>query len=888
MDSVTLEKIEFPAVLRVIQRYCACMLGKDRVARIVPARDLDAAVRSLKETSQMVAAIRDVALPPMAGVTDIRDALMRIKPGGGADPEDFAAVAAVLEAAGAVRKFLGGLDENLHLLRAMGEQIATFDAEVAAVRAVLESDARVRDDASHALHRLRHEIETVTKGIHDLIYGYLRNREVAKLLQDVNVTLHGDRYVLPVKSENRGRLPGVVHRASNTGATVFVEPAECVELNNKLSDLIVDERKEVHRLLTELALKIAPRAAEIVDTLGALAEVDALAAKAQYAYEFDLTCPDLTDRGGLQLFDARHPLLIEQAYQQAKGGAAATAHKVVPIDIRLGKEFDILVITGSNTGGKTVTLKTVALLAAMAQAGIHIPAQRGAKLCLFRDVFIDVGDEQSLQQSLSTFGGHVERLRMILKRADDHSLVLLDELGSGTDPDEGGAIGQAVLDELGRIGCLAMVSTHLSVLKAYALNHDRVDNASVEFNTATLSPMYRLHIGTAGQSHAITVAEKLGLPRRIIDGARGYLGEQHKQFVRAMRITGEVRRSAEEAKVEAHRAKLSAEQQQEVYEGKLSDLKELQEQFTGWLAALAEMKPGDEVFVPSAQRTGTLARMEFHRQIAVVDCDNLQIEVPLRELMPDLGQTGAREQMAAMKGQMAQQAKEAEDAARRAKDALAEQQKLLEYQKAKAAQFDRWIGSIGRMRVGTEVPIARKPGKALLVRADLPGLRAFVLIEEKEVSIPLSDLFPQAGPFAPRHQERTEGEGRREHRERHGRREGQGRPQGTPEGEKTEATRSRERHGGHEKHGTHEGQRRHEKKEDKSQPMHRRAADSKDAQAAMEILRKSKPGQKVYVVPFNKRATIVRLNLEKDTAVVLSGIFELEVPLSDLEPLREE
>ncbi|MCY2926836.1 MAG: hypothetical protein NT031_15655, partial [Planctomycetota bacterium] len=494
------------------------------------------------------------------------------------------------------------------------------------------------------------------------------------------------------------------------------------------------------------------------------------------------------------------------------------------------------------------------------------------------------GDEQSLQQSLSTFGGHVERLRMILKRADDHSLVLLDELGSGTDPDEGGAIGQAVLDELGRIGCLAMVSTHLSVLKAYALNHDRVDNASVEFNTATLSPTYRLHIGTAGQSHAITVAEKLGLPRRIVDGARGYLGEQHKQFVRAMRITGEVRRSAEEAKTEAHKARLSAEQQQEVYEGKLSDLKELQEQFTGWLAALAEMKPGDEVFVPSAQRTGTLARMEFHRQIAVVDSENLQIEVPLRELMPDLGQTGAREQMAALKGQMAQQAKEADEAARRAKDALAEQQKLLEYQKAKAGQFDRWIGSIGRMRVGTEVPIARKPGKAMLVRADLPGLRAFVMIDEKEVSIPLSDLFPQAGPFAPRHQEREEGEGHGRRREHHGRREGHGQGR-TPEGEKTGESRSRERHGGHEKH---EGHRRHEKKEDKSQPMHRRSADSKDAQAAIETLRKAAPGQKVFVVPFNKRATIVRLNLEKDTAVVQSGIFELEVPLSDLEPLAGE
>ena len=283
--------------------------------------------------------------------------------------------------------------------------MADFTREVHAIRSIIEPDGTIADSASERLAALRREIAQTSQHIHDVIYGYLRQPEVAKLLQNVTVTLHGDRYVLPVKQENRGRLEGVVHRASNTGATVFVEPAACVELNNHLADLYEDQRKEIQRLLSLLSLRISAVAEPIHLALRTLAQIDVLAAKAQYAYQFDMTCPEVTERGPLVFNQARHPLLIEQAArQEADNVPPERRHKVVPIDVRLGQDFDLLVVTGSNTGGKTVALKTVALLAIMAQCGMHIPVQRGAVMPVFRNVFIDVGDEQSLQQSLSTFG----------------------------------------------------------------------------------------------------------------------------------------------------------------------------------------------------------------------------------------------------------------------------------------------------------------------------------------------------------------------------------------------------------------------------------------------------------------------------------------------------
>jgi DNA mismatch repair protein MutS2 len=848
VDSFTLSKIEFDAVRRILSQLCACSPGRQLALRIGPSRSPDVIQRWQRQVSQMLYALRDHGLPPFGGLTDISGALERAMPSGGASAEDFAAIAAALDAAGAVKNHLVALPEQFDELIPLAEPIGDFASEIEAIRRIVGDDGEVRDEASPRLASIRREIESTSRRIHEVIYGYLRQSDVVKLLQNVTVTMHGDRYVLPVKMENRGRLPGVVHRASASGATVFVEPNASVELNNHLADLRDDERMEIQRLLNQLAVRIGGRGDDIRATMRELAQIDLLSAKAQYSYRFDMVAPEVHEHGPLELRQARHPLLVDQQWRLEKQGAEPDQqHPVVPIDIRLGEDFDLLVVTGSNTGGKTVALKTLALLVVMAQSGMHIPAGRSSRLPVFRDVFIDIGDEQSLEQSLSTFGAHVKRINYILRKLDRNSLVLLDELGSGTDPDEGGAIGQAVLDHLRSIGCVGMITTHLSVLKAYAVNHERVDNASVEFDTATMKPTYRLLIGTPGESHAIAVAKRLGLPKAVVHSARQHLSGQHKQFRRAIRATGAARQQAETARSEAQAARVAADIQTEALQSRMGDLQKLQEEFNTWLARLPEMKSGDEIYVPSLNKTGTLGRLELHRQRALVNVGSMQVEVPLSDLMPDLGQKQVRDQLANLRRQILEQARAAEADRAEAQRLHDEFARSLAHQKQRARQFDQWLASIARVKVGDEVPIARKPGRGKVLAVDLPGLKAKVATSAGEMDLSIQDLFPQTGPFAP-HAEAS--------RPKRSARKGRGKAE--------------------------------QEQADKDRPLPRRSPKSKAAKRSHEQLLAAQPGEAVYVIPFRKRATLVRLRPDKGAAVVQSGAFEMELPLADIEPVGDK
>ncbi len=898
MDSFTLDKVEFDEVRRILSGFCSCSLGRQLALRITPSRNPEIIRRWLDQTTQMVRALRDTGLPPLAGAADVGGALHRTTPGGGATGEDFAAVASTLEAAENVRGFLVKLPEDLTLLLEFTEGLPDFAREIEAIRRVVGPDGAILDDASPRLFQTRREIETVTQRIHDVMYSYARRPEVGKLLQNPTVTLHGDRFVLPVKSENRGRLPGVVHRASNTGATVFVEPEASVELNNRLNDLYGDERLEIQRLLSELALRVHARSEDIAKALRTLAQVDMLSAKAQYAYQFDMTCPEVHEHGPLQFDDARHPLLVDQVWRQEKQGVPPDKrHTVVPISVRLGQDFDLLVITGSNTGGKTVALKTVALLVLMAQAGMHIPVRRGARMPTFGDVLIDIGDEQSLEQSLSTFGGHIKRIRYILQKADKASLVLLDELGSGTDPDEGGAIGQAVLDELRQTGCVGMITTHLSILKAYAFNHERVDNASVEFDTVTLSPTYHLRLGTPGESHAITVAQKLGMPKRIMSMARRHLSEQGKQFAKAIQATTQARESAEVARRDARDAQLAATTEQEAYQAKLADVQRLQEEFEHWLATLPELTEGDEVFVPSLQKAGRLIRLELHRQVALVAADAVQVEVPLRDLMPDLGQQEVRRQIADLRRQITEQSRQAQTARVEAQRLQQEFHQSIERQKAQAKQFDRWLGHIGRVKVGDEVPIAVKPGHGIVVELDFKALTAVVRTGDgKDEKLSIQDLFPQTGPFAHIPREAHEGAQR-------GHGKGKGRPGAPHHGRTPEQAHRGEHapqgeHGPKGEHAPHQGKGRHAPGEgtgghgpredkQKDRPVPHRHPNSRSARENRDALLALQPGQPVFVVPFNQQATLIRFADDKSQATVQAGIFEMRVSVADLELVKD-
>jgi len=874
VDSFTFSKVEFNEVRRIVGEFCSCALGKALASRLNPSRNPETINHWLRQVTQMVEAIRDISLPPLAGLADIREQLAKAVPSGGAGGEDFATIASALTGAGNLRAWLDKLPEKFDTLHALADEVKRFDGEIKAINDVVAPDGSILDQASERLSRIRLEIDSTGRKIHDVIYGYLQDAQVARLLQNATVTLHGDRYVLPVKAENRGRLPGVVHRASNTGATVFVEPNASVELNNHLADLYVDERREVERLLNMLAIRLHGRTEEMAATMRACGQADLIGAKAQYAYQFDFTCPEVAERAALQFSGARHPLLLDQAHRrQRQGLPPEKRHAVVPIDVRLGSDFDILVITGSNTGGKTVALKTVALLVLMAQSGMHIPARRGATMPIFRQVLIDVGDEQSLQQSLSTFGAHIKRIRHIVSKAGASSLVLLDELGSGTDPDEGGAMGQAILDELLEIGCAAMVTTHLSVLKAYAFNHERVDNASVEFDTKTMSPTYHLLIGTPGESHVISVAKRLGLSKRVVAAARRHLDTTGRQFRRAIRATGQARQVAEEARAQAQQAELAAKAQQETFESKLADLHRLQGEFEAWLASLGELRPGDEVMVPSLQKPGRLVRLELHRQVALVEADGVQVEVPLKQLMPDLGQQAVREQIAKLRRQILDQAGQTESIRAEAEHARQEYHRSIQQQKQRARRFDTWLGAIGRVKAGDEVPIARKPGKGVLKQVDLLRLRATVETSEGEMTLSIQEIFPQTGPWAPRH-----------HDERHGGEDSRRPRRRGQKGDDRSAQRGRQGHGDPRRQGAPaRGERTRE--EPPNRPMDRAATNGRAAEAKIKALMALEPGQQVYVVPFHKRATLIRVQADKHLAVVQSGIFEMEIPLIDLEPL---
>ena len=834
MDSFTLEKIEFEAIRELLAGFCATSPGKYRARCIAPSDSAPVVGAWLEQTSQMVRAIRDRGRLPFAGVCDISDAVGRATPGGGASGEDYAVIASALRGAACLGEHLRTLPEELDALARLAAGIEDFHHEADAIERVVAPDGSIRDDASEKLKRIRRETDETSRRIHDVMQNFVRRPEVARLLQNTNVTVHGDRYVLAVKAENRGRVKGVVHRASNTGATVFVEPSASVELNNQLACLADDERKEIQRLLGELAFLIVAGAEGIGATMDTVTRVDVISAKAQYALKYDMIRPEVSEGGPLEINRARHPLLVDQAPRdRGAKSASRQLEAVVPIDIRLGGDFDLLVITGSNTGGKTVTLKTTALMVVMAQCGMHIPARRGATIPVMADVLIDIGDEQSLEQSLSTFGAHIKRIRYILETARAGTLVLLDELGAGTDPDEGGAIGQAILDELRGSGCLAMATTHLSVLKAYAYNRDRVDNASVEFDVATLSPTYELRIGTPGESHAITVAHHLGLPAAVVSAARKYFGSRGKQFRKAIQATGQARLQAEAARSEAQTAHVEALNRIDDYEARIADVKDLRGRFLTWLATLDEMKPGDRIFIPSLKRKCTLVRMELHRQVVLVEAGQMQMEVPISELMPDLGQSGLRKEVDELRKQLAGQGEQVRRETRIVQDTRRECDSRLRELTEAREQFDRWAKQIANAKTGRIIPIARKPGTGVLESLDLAAGRAVVKTPDGAVELTIEELFPQKGPFAP----------------------------DAPGAKKPRAKRGPDR------------------------PISRRRAGSKKARASEKAVLATEPGAQVYVVPFGKRATLIRFIPDKGLAVVQSGAFEVEIPISDLEPV---
>ncbi|TME83163.1 MAG: endonuclease MutS2 [Chloroflexi bacterium] len=512
MDRRSLELLEFPAVRARLADATAFPPGRRLAEALEPSSDPVLVARGLDETDQARSFLTDRPAVGIAGAHDIGSAIERAARGGRLDPEQFLALAETLDATARVSTALA--DERRPLLRDLGRNLHPLPALRSTLARSFDPTGEMLDTASPRLGGLRAAVRVA--------YDRLRRRldslvssELGGALQEPIVTLRNGRYVVPVKAEARSRVKGIVHDASGSGQTLFVEPLVVVELGNAWREAQLAEEAEVERILDELSLTVAGQAVALRETLDALARFDFWSAKARLAGEMDAVRAETAERTELVLLGARHPGLTG---------------RVVPIDVRLGDGYTALVVTGPNTGGKTVTLRTLGLLALMNQAGLHVPADAGSRLPVFDDVFADIGDEQSIAQSLSTFSGHLRRIVTIVEHAGPGTLVLLDELGAGTDPTEGSALAQALLDHFIRAGALVAATTHYAELKAYAHTTPAARNAAVEFDLETLSPTYRLTIGLPGGSQAFAIAERLGLSEAIVGDARSRLTESQRSF----------------------------------------------------------------------------------------------------------------------------------------------------------------------------------------------------------------------------------------------------------------------------------------------------------------------------------------------------------------------
>jgi len=516
MDAHALKVLEFPAVLARLAREAATPLGREAAEALRPGTDPAAIADALDAVSEAREALLTTRLP-MDGVHDIREAVAAARIAGTwLDPVTLGEVASTLEAARRLRAAGATLKGSCPRLKAATQRLTPPADVLADLTRCLTPDGGIADEASAELKRLRKRVAAQREAILEALQGLLKGAAGQGALADRFVTLRNDRYVIPVTREGRGRIRGVVQDQSASGETLFLEPEAVVEENNRLRLLRKAEEREVRRILIRLTALVGREAGGIEAMLQALAALDLLLAKARLADRWKAARPALAADGRLILRGARHPLLLEQV--------PTAEAPVVPIDLEVGGRFRVLVITGPNTGGKTVALKTAGLLALMALAGLHIPASPDSAVPVFEAVFADIGDEQSIAQSLSTFSSHIGQIARILGEATGRSLVLLDELGAGTDPAEGAALGLAVLEALLRQGPAVIATTHLEAVKVHAARAAGMENASVEFDLETLRPLYRLSLGVPGRSFALEIASRLGVPGPIVDRAREILG----------------------------------------------------------------------------------------------------------------------------------------------------------------------------------------------------------------------------------------------------------------------------------------------------------------------------------------------------------------------------
>jgi len=636
MNKRSLRVLEFDKIIKRLTNKAVSPMGKERTENLLPMDDIIEVKRAQQETSESVALITRKGSLPLGGIKDIRESLKRAKAGGTLSIEELLGAGDFIYVCRKVSQYhksahssalserldgvsRGNASETANGYPLLDPIFAGISAPIALEKEIgrcIVNEQEISDDASQKLSEIRRGIKTANDRVREQLNNVIRSQAYKNMLQDAVITIRGDRYCVPVKQEYRGSFNGIVHDQSSTGATVFMEPMGVVQLNNRIKELKSEEKDEIDVILRRLSAEAAQESETLFIDIDLLTDLDFAFAKGELSLSMKASEPDYNINGSINIKKGRHPLL--------------QAETVVPTDIRLGKDFTILLITGPNTGGKTVALKTVGLFCLMGQAGLHIPAFDHSELKIFDEVFADIGDEQSIEQSLSTFSSHMGNIVNILTHITADSLVLLDELGAGTDPTEGAALAASILDYLHGCGIMTAVTTHYSELKVYALSTEGVENAACEFDVETLRPTYRLLIGIPGKSNAFAISRRLGLPEHIIDSAREILSHEEIRF--------------EDVISDLEISKKTVEMEQERAETYRREAETLKKQFETQQARLAEQR--EKILSEAreeARKTMRLAKdeadrllKEYQKQLRVSQKESETVRQEIRDKLSSM------------------------------------------------------------------------------------------------------------------------------------------------------------------------------------------------------------------------------------------------------------
>lgn len=572
MHKHSIEVLELEKIMKDVEEQADTFLGQKVISEINPVKNLDYIKERLQEVTQAKKIYNDYSKPPFGGIRDVREYLKK------ADKEIVLSISELIDIESTVgafkniRKFFNEIKENsdkriiereYNIIFEIGDEIDVFADLQSEINRCIDYTGVVKDEASPKLKSLRNRLKSIENKVRDQLERITKSSKYQDMLQESLVTRRENRYVVPVKKEYRNSFDGIVHDQSSSGMTIFMEPMEVVKLNNELREVKEEEEREIYRILQQLSYLVADFSKEIKDSLKNVTVLDQIFAKAKYSAMVDGSAPSLNDQGIIKINNGRHPLLKEDP---------------VPISIEVGDGFNNLVITGPNTGGKTVSLKTVGLFVLMVQSGLHIPADEDSLIAVFNKVFADIGDEQSIEQNLSTFSSHMNNIRNYLEAADSKSLVLLDELGAGTDPREGAALGISILEKLKTKNAITIATTHYSQLKSYAYSFPEVQNASVEFDLESLKPTYKLIMGVPGGSNAFEIALRLGLPEEIVDEARKLIDKKELEVENIIKELNNERKRYQELREEAEYKHQQVSKMKEEYEEKMASFKKEKEE----------------------------------------------------------------------------------------------------------------------------------------------------------------------------------------------------------------------------------------------------------------------------------------------------------------------